>query len=121
MKVERTTEMTAKGLAGKKRLTKAEKDFLLSEAAKHGISFTERIDCSDCWKDLALQIYRAEKALSDEAELFIEMSKVKYRLKDGVNVRIVGTGELINEAVMTDEYAENLISRGLSKYFEIIE
>ena len=116
-----TTEMTAKELAGKKRLTRAEKDFLLSEAAKYEISFTERIDCSDCWQDLALQIYRAEKALSEEVEPFIEMSNVRYRLKSGVNVRIVGTGELINEAVMTNDYAENLISRGFSKYFEIIE
>ena len=106
--------MTAKELAVKKRLTRAEKDFLLSEAERLGIAFTERIDCSDCWQDLALQIYTAEK--TDEIE-----STSKYKLKAGVNVVIVGTGERINEAVMSDEYAENLISRGFTKYFETIE
>ena len=110
--------MTAKELAGKKRLTRAEKDFLLSEAERLGIAFTERIDCSDCWQDLALQIYTAEK--TTEVENTSENTS-KYKLKAGVNVIIVGTGERINEAVMTDEYAENLINRGFTKYFETVE
>ena len=106
--------MKAKDLASKKKLTRAEKDFLLSEAERLGIEFNESPTCSDCWQDLALQIFTAEK--SDEPEA--DEKTARYKLKAGVNVRIVGTGELINEAVMTDDYAESLISRGFAKYFE---
>ena len=111
--------MKAKDLASKKKLTRAEKDFLLSEATRLGIVFNESPTCSDCWQDLALQIFTAEKEVEDEQSENPESEKQpKYRLKKGVNVRIVGTGELINEAVMTDEYAESLISRGFTRYFE---
>ena len=106
--------MKAKDLASKKKLTRAEKDFLLSEAERLGIAFDESPTCSDCWQDLALQIFTAEK--NDEPESDEKTSR--YKLKAGVNVRIVGTGELINEAVMTDEYAESLIKRGFTRYFE---
>lgn len=111
--------MEVKELAAKKTLTKKEKEFLLSEATRLGIAFDESPTCSDCWQDLALQIYRAEKEVEPEQSENPEPEKQpKYRLKKGVNVRIVGTGELINEAVMTDDYAESLIKRGFTRYFE---
>ena len=48
----------------------------------------------DCWQDLALQIFTAEKEVEDEQSENPEPEKQpKYRLKKGVNVRIVGTGE----------------------------
>lgn len=50
--------MDIKTLTTKKgKFTKAEKAFLIDEAAKHGIETPTNTGCPDCWRDLAIQIW----------------------------------------------------------------
>ena len=104
--------MEVKELAAKKTLTKKEKEFIISEAERLKIEYVINDGCDNCYQDLALAIYSAEK--KDEAEL----SAKKYVLKQGIDFIIVGTGERVNEATLTDEMAERLINKGLTKFFE---
>lgn len=106
--------MEAKELASKTRMTKSEKAFLIERAAEYGIEFTERVDCQNCYQDLALQIYQYEKMINPGV---IPDDERRYILKDGIDLIISGTGERVNEATLTDEIAERLISSGLTKFF----
>ena len=105
---------TIKELAEKTTFTKAEKDFLLSEAEKLNIEVNINNDCSNCYQDLALQIYKLQKESIPETE----STTSKYKLKKGIDVIFVGSGKRLNEATFTDEVAEWLIANGLTKYIE---
>lgn len=113
--------MTAKELAAKTTLTKKEKDFLIAEAKRLNIEFEVRPDCGNCYQDLALQIYLAEKEAEVELPELSDLSDKKYVLKEGTDFIIVGTGERVNEATLTDEMAERLVAKGLTKFFEKYE
>ena len=103
---------TIKELAEKTTFTKAEKDFLLSEAEKLNIEVNINPDCSNCYQDLALQIYKVQNENEPET------TTSKYKLKKGIDVIFVGSGKRLNEATFTDEVAEWLIAHGLTKYLE---
>lgn len=104
--------MDIKKMASKKRFTADEKSFLINAAEVYGIDFTVKNDCSSCFADLALLIYNHEKKLKITPKTIS-----KYKLRDGVDVVIAATGERINAATMTDEWAERLIKAGFKKYF----
>jgi len=95
----------------KKSFTDQEKSELLRIAKSYGIEFSGRSNCRNCFNDLAVQIYNHEQKLNQPVQ------KSKYRLRDGVDVRIAATGERINNDTLTDEMAERLIKSGLKKYF----
>lgn len=101
--------MELKELAQKRRFSDAEKMFLREKAAENGINFIERRGCQACFQDLAIEIYNKTRKK--------EHVKSKYQLKDGVDVVIFATGERINAATMTEEWAERLMKTGLKKYF----
>ena len=103
---------TIKELAEKTNFTKAEKEFLYSEAVRLNIVAELRPDCSNCYQDLALQIYKVQN--ENEPETTIS----KYKLKKGIDVIFVGSGKRLNEATFNDEVAEWLIANGLTKYIE---
>ena len=110
--------MTAKELASKKTLTKVEKAFLTDEATRLNINFEIRPDCSSCYQDLALQIYKLEK---ENVPVEETTTIPKYKLIKGLDSIIVGTGERINEATITDQMAKRLYDAGMTKIFEFYE
>jgi len=106
-----------KALAAAKSFTAEEKEFLKSTATKLGLEFTVRKGCRNCYTDLAVQIYN--ELLKAEPQQEAEAAPAKYKLKPGVDVQIgYPQGRRLNAATITDEWAEQLIARGLTKYFE---
>ena len=116
-RIQKNKIMTAKELASKKTLTKVEKAFLTDEATRLNINFEIRPDCSSCYQDLALQIYKLEK---ENVPVEETTTIPKFILKKGFDSIIVGTGERINEATITDEIAKQLFDRGLKSIFEVV-
>ena len=117
-RIQKNKIMTAKELASKKTLTKAEKAFLTDEATRLNINFEIRPDCSSCYQDLALQIYKLEK---ENVPVEETTTIPKYKLIKGFDSIIVGTGERINEATITDQMAKRLYDAGMTKIFEFYE
>ena len=115
-RIQKNKIMTAKELASKKTLTKVEKAFLTDEATRLNINFEIRPDCSSCYQDLALQIYKAENTTES-----VTIENAKYKLIKGFDSIIVGTGERINEATITDQIAKRLHDAGMTKRFEFYE
>lgn len=103
--------MDYKKLAQQKSFSVQEKNDLLFTAEGYGIPFQGRKNCRQCFNDLAIQIYNHEQKIKQPVH------KSKYRLRDGVDVRIAATGERISNATLTDELADRLIKSGLKKYF----
>lgn len=48
--------MEVQKLTTKKRLTQADKDYLLAEGEKYGIEPPTNTKCPDCWRDMAIRI-----------------------------------------------------------------
>lgn len=48
--------MEVQKLTTKKKLTQADKDFLVAEGAKYGIEAPSNTKCPDCWRDMAIRI-----------------------------------------------------------------
>ena len=117
-RIQKNKIMTAKELASKKTLTKAEKAFLTDEATRLNINFEIRPDCSSCYQDLALEIYKLEK---ENVPVEETTTIPKYKLIKGFDSIIVGTGERINEATITDQMAKRLYDAGMTKIFEFYE
>lgn len=117
-RIQKNKIMTAKELASKKTLTKVEKAFLTDEATRLNINFEIRPDCSSCYQDLALQIYKLEK---ENVPVEETTTIPKYKLIKGFDSIIVGTGERINEATITDQMAKRLYDAGMTKIFEFYE
>ena len=117
-RIQKNEIMTAKELASKKTLTKVEKAFLTDEATRLNINFEIRPDCSSCYQDLALQIYKLEK---ENVPVEETTTIPKYKLIKGFDSIIVGTGERINEATITDQMAKRLYDAGMTKIFEFYE
>lgn len=102
--------MNIKDLASKKRFSATEKEFLKAEAAKFGIKFEDRKNCSNCFQDLALQIYAKQNKKADT------QSESEYILKPGADIRFVDSGIRVNEATFTNEIGAMLVRKGLTKY-----
>ena len=117
-RIQKNKIMTAKELASKKTLTKVEKAFLTDEATRLNINFEIRPDCSSCYQDLALQIYKLEK---ENVPVEETTTIPKFKLIKGFDSIIVGTGERINEATITDQMAKRLYDAGMTKIFEFYE
>lgn len=48
--------MEVQKLTTKKKLTQAEKAFLIEEGVKYGIEAPKNEKCPDCWRDMAIRI-----------------------------------------------------------------
>lgn len=102
--------MNVKDLAAKKRFSTTEKEFLKAEAEKVGIKFEDRKNCSNCFQDLALEIYAKQNKKADT------QSEAEYILKQGTDIRFINTGIRVNEATFTNEIGAMLVRKGLTKY-----
>lgn len=56
--------MDIKTIINKKKLTKADKEWLVEEGAKYGVEPPTNEACPDCWRDMAVQILAAMNAES---------------------------------------------------------
>ena len=101
-------------LAKKHTFTAAEKAEIKETADAIGIAYDIKRGCSNCYTDLVVEIYNYMNKLNATFK-----PATKYVLKHGVDV-IIGypNGRRLNAATVTDEWAEQLIGRGLGKYFE---
>lgn len=99
-------------LASAKRFLQAEKDFLISEAKRLHIDVNVKDGCSNCYRDLAVLIYNAEKSQHDIEQV---VEKQNYILKQGVDIRFGGVR--VNALTLTEKIAKKMIGAGLQKYF----
>jgi hypothetical protein len=94
------------------KLIKAEnydRERLTDIANEFGIALPKNTGCSDCWKDFSIVLRSALKT-----ELLKMTDSRKYILKDGVDV--IFNGERINNGMLTDKKAKQIIEEGFPKY-----
>lgn len=94
------------------KLIKAEnydRERLTDIANEFGIALPKNTGCSDCWKDFSIVLRSAMKT-----ELLKMTDSRKYILKDGVDV--IFNGERINNGMLTDKKAKQIIEEGFPKY-----
>lgn len=84
-----------------------DKQQLLEIADEFGVEHPKNQNCGDCWKDFAfvLRNHIKEQMIPEER---------KYILKAGVDVYF--KGERINNGMLTDKKAEELIEDGFATY-----
>ncbi len=86
---------------GKERLTEI--------ANEIGVALPRNTGCPDCWKDFAVVLHSTLKT-----ELLKLTDSRKYLLKDGVDV--IFKGERINNGMLTDKKAKQLLTEGFPEY-----
>lgn len=97
-------------------LTKDDKTFILEQCAEHGVTIKGR-RCLSCYVDAAVELYRILTA--GRSHNCGDKKAIRYRLKDGVDVRY--NGERVNADTMTDERAEALLRRGFPiAFFNVV-
>lgn len=98
------------------RLTQADKNTIRDACKRLGVELKLRGRCAQCYADAAVECWRVLQAQTPASEA----DGRAYVLRKGV--RVLFGGMPINEAMMTDDVARDLIARGFSKsYFERCE
>ena len=90
-------------------ITKEDKSYLKELAKQYNVDINACKGCPNKWADLAVELY---SKIKHDAE---PEAGEHYQLKEGVDV-IYG-GVRVNEANITDEFAEQLIARGFPRRF----
>lgn len=90
-------------------LTREDKQLIEQLSKEMGIEFKPRPRCANCYADQALILWMVitSKNQEDDARSYI--------LKDGVDVIFMGMR--ICEDTLTDELAEEILSKGFARYF----
>lgn len=91
-------------------LTGSDKSFIERMSAKMGVPFNPRPHCPNCYADQAVLLWKNMK--NSKAS---KKSSPKYILNDGVDV--IFRGVRVCASTLTDELAEELLSKGFSKQF----
>ena len=101
-------------------ITDEEKDFLNRLGSELGIERGGKSGCKKCWHDWAMRCWVSVSEREDESAPKSAETDRKYVLKNGVDLFF---GSIrVNEATLTDELAEYIISRGFEKkWFEKCE
>lgn len=81
---------------------------LVELATEFGVELPRNKKCGDCWKDFCFVL---RSTLRTE---LMKQSDRKYILKDGVDV--IFNGERINNGMLTDKKAKQLINQGFATY-----
>lgn len=84
--------------------------FIRSVSEELGIKFTPRARCKDCYKDQAALLYKHIKEQTPSA-----FDGRKWRMREGVDV--IYKGKRVNDALLTDEIAEDMLATGLPKHW----
>lgn len=80
-------------------------------AEQYGVSLPKNLQCSSCWIDTAVRVYKAIKEQYPDPVVIGE-----YQLREGVDV--LWNGVRVNERTLTDELAAKWIAEGFpTEYF----
>ena len=118
--------MDVKKLLTKKSLSASDKETILKEAEFFGIDTNINHGCSDCYRDLLVQIgvkqnensvneIQKPNQVSDETNIL-----QNWKLKDGVDIRFGISKTRINAETITPELATKLFNAWGENYFEKI-
>lgn len=86
-----------------------DRERLTEIAQEFGVELPKNTGCADCWKDFTFVLRSNLKT-----ELMKLTDTRKYILKDGVDV--IFKGERINNGMLTDKKAKQLLDEGFPKY-----
>lgn len=118
--------MDVKKLLTKKSLSASDKEVILKEAEFLGIDTNINHGCSDCYRDLLVQI-GVKQNENSAGTIEPEQSAIEttdflqnWKLKDGVDIRFGISKTRINAETITPELAEKLFKAWGEKYFEKI-
>ena len=118
--------MDVKKLLTKKSLSASDKETILKEAEFFGIDTNINHGCSDCYRDLLVQIgvkqneNSVDEIQQPEPETEEPNILQNWKLKDGVDIRFGISKTRINSETITPELAEKLFNAWGEKYFEKI-
>ena len=99
--------MDIEKLTNKKgKFTKAEKDWLVEEGAKHGIEPPKDTKCPDCWRDMAIRVAVAMRPKRTGRRLW------GMAAQNGV----VFKGRTITNATLDDATLEWMLANGFPDY-----
>lgn len=98
--IKRLDQMIKKGQFDIEKLTEI--------AEEYKVELPKNQNCGDCWKDFAFVL----RSMLKTEEMKTEGRK--YILKDGVDV--IFKGERINNGMLTDKKAKQLIEEGFATY-----
>ena len=102
----------------KKRLSKDEKKLILKEAEALGIDTNINTECSNCYKDILVQIHALQKIEIVEQDEDVA-SDLNFELKDGVDVYLGAYKRIrINKDTITPELADKLHAATGMRYFK---
>ena len=118
--------MNVKQLLNKKSLSTADKESIIAEAELLGLDTNINHGCSDCYRDLLVQIGVKQNENSDnevqQPEPAPEETNIlqNWKLKDGVDIRFGISKTRINAETITPSLAAKLFNAWGERYFEKI-
>ena len=116
--------MNVKQLLNKKSLSTADKDAIIAEANLLGLNTNINHGCSDCYRDLLVQIgvKQNENSAVEVQQPSPEETNIlqNWKLKDGVDIRFGISKTRINAETITPLLATKLFNALGEKYFERI-
>ena len=116
--------MNVKQLLNKKSLSTADKDAIIAEAELLGLDTNINHGCSDCYRDLLVQIGVKQNENSDNEvqQHAPEETNIlqNWKLKDGVDILFGISKTRINAETITPELATKLFNAWGERYFERI-
>ena len=116
--------MNVKQLLNKKSLSTADKDSIIAEAELLGLDTNINHGCSDCYRDLLVQIgvKQNENSVDEVQQPEPEETNIlqSWKLKDGVDILFGISKTRINAETITPSLATKLFNALGERYFEKI-
>ena len=116
--------MNVKQLLNKKSLSTADKDSIIAEAELLGLDTNINHGCSDCYRDLLVQIgvKQNENSVDEVQQPAPEETNIlqSWKLKDGVDILFGISKTRINAETITPLLATKLFNACGERYFEKI-
>ena len=116
--------MNVKQLLNKKSLSTADKDSIIAEAELLGLDTNINHGCSDCYRDLLVQIgvKQNENSVDEVQQPAPEETNIlqNWKLKDGVDILFGISKTRINAETITPLLATKLFNAWGERYFEKI-
>ena len=116
--------MNVKQLLNKKSLSTADKESIIAEAELLGLDTNINNGCSDCYRDLLVQIgvKQNENSVDEVQQPSPEETNIlqNWKLKDGVDILFGISKTRINAETITPSLATKLFNAWGERYFEKI-
>ena len=116
--------MDVKKLLNKKSLSQSDKESIIAEAELLGLDTNINHGCSDCYRDLLVQIgvKQNENSVDEVQQPAPEETNIlqNWKLKDGVDILFGISKTRINAETITPSLAAKLFNAWGERYFEKI-